>query len=310
MRIYSWFLFGLTLFWVACGKESGDILTLETAVTATATPYLVLTGQDGNHRGLAVYDVNGNFVSGTNFRAEAITPRGLFPWSDTEVLMTGDTTDSIYRVGIDGTKTIFHGSAQFNGAIYDTVINTTLNLVYAIESNRIEVFDTNGVRQGSFLINTTVGGCTLSNPRGMVINRNGNLVVTNQGGADNILVYDISSTTATCVSSTAFGNNPWGVVQHSDGFLYIVTQGNDQVYRADPDGGNPTVIWSTNTAIINNPTGIVELPNGNLAVASSATDTVEQITTSGTRVGSVPFIRDTQSLNIGDLVIIGNTSGN
>lgn len=295
----------ITLIFCSCGKEQGDVLTVGSGSSSTTTPsYLMINGQDGNHRGFAVYTTSGAFVTGGNFRAEAATPRGLFPFNSASVLMSLDTTDSIYQVGIDGTKTLFHGSAQFSGTIYD-VVRTSNGTTYVVESNRIEVFDANGVRLPSSLINTTTGSCTLNAPRGMTLNANGNLVVVNQGGADEVLTYDISTSTATCLSNVALGNNPYGILLHSDGSMYITTQGDDRVYRTDPDGSNPTVIWNTNTSLINNPSGIVELPNGDLLVASTATDSVERITTSGARVGSVPFIRDTNSLNIGDMVIVG-----
>lgn len=290
----------------SCGKEQGDVLSFASeSGSSTNTPYLVLNGQDGNHRGFAFYTLDGEFVAGGNFRAEGATPRGIVPYSPTSVLMSLDTTDSIYEVGLDGTKTLFHGSAQFSGGIYDLVVGDS-GRVYAIENNRIEVFDSRGVRLGSSTIDTTVGSCVLNAPRGMTLNASGQLVVVNQGGSDAVLTYDISGLSATCVSSVAFGDNPYGVLLHSNGSLYITTQGDDQVYRADPDGSNRVAIWSTDTATINNPTGIVELANGDLLIASSATDTVERITVDGVRVGTEPFIRDTQTLNIGDLAIIGD----
>ncbi|MEM7646793.1 MAG: hypothetical protein AAF203_07790, partial [Pseudomonadota bacterium] len=268
---FSWKIILIAIFLLSCGKEEGDVLSLPSGDTedTTTTPFLVLNSQDANHRGFAVYTLDGTFVSQTNFRAEAATPRGLVALDNDSVLMSVDTTDSIYQVGLDGTRTLFHGSAQFNGNIYDTVIGQNGN-VYVVESNRIEVFDSTGVRLGSSLIDTTTGGCTLSNPRGMTLNASGQLVVVNQGGADNVLTYDISGTTATCVSSVAFGNNPYGILLHSDGNLYITTQGDDRIYRADPDGSNAVAIWSTDTTLINNPTGIVELENGDLLIASSA----------------------------------------
>lgn len=305
MNRWTGYFFSIFLL-VSCNGQQGDIITLDSELVQSV-PYLVMAGQDTNHRGFAFYTLEGTFVNGGNFRAENATPRGLFPYSPTSVLMSLDTTDSIYEVSLDGTKTLFHGSAQFSGNIYG-LAQSSSGKVYAVESNQIEVFDADGVRLNSELIGTTTGGCTLNNPRGMTFNGNGQLVVVNSGGADAVLTYDLSGGTATCVSSVAFGNNPYGVLLHSDGSLYITTQGDNRVYRADPNGANPVVVWSTDTSIINNPTGIAELPNGDLLVASSGTDTVERITTVGVRVGSQPFIRDTQSINISDLVIIGESS--
>ncbi len=290
----------------SCGEEPGDIITLGSEASVD-TPYLVISGQDGNHRGFAFYDLNGSLVTLGNFRFENATPRGVAPYTATSVLMCLDTTDSIYEVSLDGTKSLFHGSAQFSGNIYGIVIGDS-GRTYVVESNRIEVFDEDGIRLAGSLINTTTGACTLSSPRGATLNADGQLVVMNAGGPDAILTYDISTETATCVSSVAFGNNPYDAILHSDGYLYVTTQGDDRVYRADPDGSNPQVVWDTDTSIINNPTGIVELANGDLLVASSATDSIERITTDGDRVGSEAFIRDTQSLNISDMTIIGDLS--
>lgn len=266
--------------------------------------FLVATGQDGNHKAITFYDLNGNFVSVTNLRKEGVTPRGLALDGHGSVLVSGDTNDSILRIDPQGRKQIFHGSSAFNGSIYDLVAHPYLNLIYAIESNRIEVFNKQGLLLSQYRIPTTLGSCTLKSPRGMTINSLGQLVVTNIGGTDNILVYDVTQPVARCLSSTPFGNNPYGILQHSNGFLYITTQGDDRIYRAYYDGTNPTPVWNTNTTIINNPSSLVELPNGNLAVASAATDTIEQITTSGERVGVTPFIMDSHSLNIGGLIIL------
>ncbi|MCB0377112.1 MAG: hypothetical protein KDD33_01340 [Bdellovibrionales bacterium] len=306
MPVHISLFVAFSLLFISCGKEQGDVLSLASE-TSTSIPYLVIAGSDGNHRGFAFYTTDGEFIRGGNFRAETATPRGLVALDSENVYMSLDTTDSIYQINLDGSKTLFHGSAQFSGTIYDLAIGTNGN-VYATENNRIEVFDASGIRLGSDLIDTNTGACTLNSPRGMLVNASGQLVVANAGGADEILTYDISTSTATCVSHVSFGNNPYGILLHSDGYLYVTTQGDDRVYRADPDGSNPVIVWDTDTSIINDPTGIVELPNGDLLVASSATDSIERITTTGERVGTEPFIRDVYSLNIADMVIIGDIS--
>ena len=55
---------------------------------------------------------------------------------------------------------------------------------------------------------------------------------------------------------------------------------------------------------LNNPTAMVELENGDILVASSVTDSIERITEDGTRVGTLPFIRDAFTLNITDMKIL------
>lgn len=281
-----------------CGSEKGAFFTL-------GRPLLLIAGQDTNHRGVSAYTLEGIPVGSiANFRVEASSPRGLAYFDDDTVLVAVDGSDGVSKLNLDGTKEIFHGSSNLNGNIYDMELGPD-GYYYVIESNRIEVFNDLGERQASKLINTTTGSCTLSNPRSMTIDFNGYLVVTNQGGAGNILRYDISGDTATCVSSVAFGNSPYGVLAHSNGYLYITTQGDDTIYRADPDGSNAVEIWTVDLTILRDPTQILELPNGDLLVASSFTDTVERIQTDGTRVGSDPFIQDVYSLNVSDMIIIG-----
>lgn len=265
---------------------------------------LVVTSGDGNHRGVTIYDLEGNLISHvTDFRDEVSTPRGIAPFDDESFIVSTDGADAIYRVFYNGEKETFHGSNQFSGAIYG-LERGPLGYYYAVESNRIEVFDGNGVRLGGSLINTTTGGCTLSNPRGSAVTSAGALIVANIGGADNILTYDITADPATCSSSVAFGNNPYDILVHSNGSIYVTTQGDDAVYQANLDGSGRVSIYDPGTALLNNPTAMVELDNGDILVASSATDTIERITPAGVRVGSVPFIRDAFSLNITDMRIM------
>jgi hypothetical protein len=130
------------------------------------------------------------------------------------------------------------------------------------------------------------------------------LIIANINGTDQIVTLDVSDNQVSCLSSVNFGNNPYDVVLHSDSHLYVVTQNDDRVYQADSDGSNATVIWDTDLTIIRDPTAIVELPNGNLLVASSFTDSIEQIQTDGTRVGTSPFIMDSFSVNVQDMIIV------
>lgn len=302
-------LFLLELLSTSCAKESSEILDISSEGPSVTHPgqYIVTAGADVNHYGIGIYNLDGEMVNSTHFRREDAAPRGLAVRDETSVYISLDTSDSIYSLDIDGTKTLFHGSSQLSGNIFG-IVKTEDGHVYVVESNLIEAFGPDGTRLPLRAIPTTLGGCVLSTPRGMTINSLGQLLVVNQGGADNLLIYDISGPTATCVSSVAIGNNPYSLIEHSNGYLYITTQGNDQIIRTDPDGSNQTVIWSTNLSVLNDPTGLLELPNGDLLVSSSVTDTIERITLTGQRVGDVPFIRDSMSMNVSDLVLVGEAA--
>jgi len=311
MRHFWWL--PLLCILLSCGKEQGDLLTLkseteEAPEPAPAAQTLVIASQDANHRGLGFYTVDGEFIRNTDFRKEAGTPRGIAPYDFDSFLVSVDTTDAIYHVTLSGEKTLFHGSAQFNGAQYG-IVRAPAGHVYAVESNRIEAFSAEGLRMAEFYITGTIGACSLTSPRGLIIRSDGRLVAADPNGGGKILVYDISDpANPVCESSVPFANSPVGIIEHSDGKLYISTTQNHQVYSTDLDGSNRTVVWSTDTAIIQTPTAILEHPNGNILVASGARDTIEEITTAGARVGTEPFIEDIVSLNVSAMAFVGDVA--
>lgn len=289
----------------------------EKDIETPATPnpptgyYLILTGSTVNHVVVAKYDLDNTNLIGiylTDFRSEGDTPRGLAAFDEHSFLVTGEGSDSIYKIGLDGAKSIFHVSNNLTGNLFD-ITPGPLNLFYIIETNNIEVLDTTGARASSSVIATTTGSCTLNTPRMMDVTANNELLVVNTGGTGQLLFYNVSSTTPTCIRAVAVGNTPVGLLAHSNGKIYVGTQNNDRIVRLDSNGSNMTTVWDTNTSLISDPSAIREMPNGDLLVASSATNTVERITTSGTRVGSVPFIRDALSLTITDMIIVSKANG-
>lgn len=293
-----------TLIFLACSKEKGVILK----TPSRAGGALIIASQDTYHRGVTRYGLDGTWQELIHDYRNGVsgTPRGLALGDSNSIIVALEATDQLDRLTFSGESSTFYGSSYLSGAIYD-VVKDSKNYYYVIESNYIERFNSDGVRTNPTYIATTVGSCTLSVPLHMIVNSNGYLVVVQIGGGGRILTYDISTDTASCVSSVAFGNTPYGLVEHSDGYLYVVTQGNDQIYRADPDGSNPISIWSTDTSIINNPTTLLEHPDGDLIVASSSTNTIEKIKTDGTRVGTTPFISDVFTRNIFEMLIIPGT---
>ena len=292
---------------VSCTGKSTEVLSLSSG-TDTSSGYIATISTDGNNRSFSIYDINGNYLNFTHFREENVLPRGLTVLDDDRILMSGDVTDSIYSLDLSSNKTLFYGSSQFAGGIYDLEYDSTTDLIFAAESNNIEVFDTDGNRITAMRIPNVTGACTLNTPVGMAINSSGNLVVTDVGGTDEILFYDISTTPPTCLNTIVVPNNPFAVLQHSNGYLYIATSTDDRILRTDADGSNSQVIWDADTTVINRPTALAELPNGNILVGSSDTDTIEQITPAGERVGTTPFIQTPFTLNVSDIVIIGGQS--
>ncbi len=300
-------LFFLFLNLLACSDKKGSFLQVPEGVAAESEQYIVVASGDTNTRSVVSYDLTGQLVAVIkNFLLDVGTVRGLSILGPSEILVALDNTDRLHYLNWNPDDGVVEDEffTGLGGNVYDVESDSSGNS-YVIYSNQIRMYDSNGVQNGNPYINTTLGSCVLSNPRGLHYVSDGRLIVTNQGGSDNINVYDISDPlNATCLSSEAVGNNPYGVVLHSNGTLYFVTQGDDQVYSANVDGSSTTVIFSTNLAVLNNPTAILELPNGNLAVASSGTDRVWEMDVNGTIIGSQPLIIDPTSLNITDMEIM------
>jgi hypothetical protein len=301
MNLKKWSLLASFALWCnsGCGpSQVGSYLSV------ARQNVIITVSQDATHAAVSMYDIDGNVLGRiTDFRRDGAYVRGIAPYDSQSFLVTLDVADRIERVFFDGTHETFHGSALFSGNIFG-IKKAGNGLYYAVESNNIEAFDTSGTRNATANIATTTGSCVLSNPRALALDSNGYLVVSAYGTGDRILRYDVSNTVATCVSTTNFGNDPWGIVAHSDGKLYVATQLDDKIYSADIDGTNATVIWDTDLTIIRDPTALLEMPDGTLLVASSYTDTIERIQTDGTRVGNTPFIQDVFSNNIADMMIV------
>lgn len=291
---------------LSCAGQSTEILNTSSSTNNTDS-YIITGSWDANHRAVTYYDINGNYLRHVDFRTEGITPRGLTLMNDT-ILVSGEGNDSIYALDLQGNKSLFFGAATLNGAIFDIEYDPVGQVIYVAESDNIEAFSSDGIRLTSQRIPTNSGACTLDNVGGLDIDASGRLIVSTTASGDEILVYDITTSPPTCISANDFGGNPYGIVAHSDGNLYVAQQGPDEIVRADLDGLNPTVIFAANTAVINNPEAIAEMPDGNLIVSSTATDTLEIIQTDGTRVGTNPFIQDALSLRIGSILVINGSS--
>lgn len=292
---------------VSCSKKEGEFLTLPVAaedIVYQTVNYVMISSGDANHRGVALYDETGEFLDVVaNFRDPATLgyPRGLLQLGNDNILFALDGTDRLETMVFDSFAfSSFFSGGTLAGNIYDLAKNSS-NYIFVIESNGVERFDNTGIQTTPLYMGTTIGGCTLNNPRQMIINANDELLVTSYGN-HRILHYDVSTDTPTCLTSTGTVNNPYAILAHSNGDIYYATWSDDQIYRANADGSGGAVIFATNTTILSNPTSIVELPSGNIIVASSATDTVEEFEPDGTYVGT--FIRDTQSLNILDMTLI------
>jgi hypothetical protein len=283
-------------FYPALGLSEGRILVTNATVTPAAHT-------------VTMYDLNGRFISIVkDVSAAATILRGMAIFDPLHIIVSTDTPDQLSKLNIfTGEFTDFSANALLTGNIYDVVGLGGEDYVVA-ESNTIERFSGNTriPTAGNPYINTTLGACVLSTPRGMAKNSSGHLIVASNVN-NRLLRYNVSSTTSSCIESNAsFGANlPIPVVAHSDGNIYFGTQTNDAIYSLPENfvaGDVATSVLSAN-ASINNPLAMAVLPNGNLLVASDGIDTIIEMTTAGTVVNP-SFIKDAFTSTVTAILVI------
>lgn len=270
-------------------------------------PKIIVASQNAGASAVVMYDIDGNFQRVLyDYNAEGSFPRALVPISPIEFFVSVDTVDHIDRYSLTTGMSSFVENANLTGNIFGSAKHADYGL-FVIESNFIEAFDlVTGERSGSPRVGTTLGACVLNVPRGATFNQQGYLVVVNTGN-DDINIYDVSNPANTlCVrANTTMGNlDPVAVLAHSDGFLYVATQGDDRIYRFAGDGtGAGTTIFN-DIATINNPTALAEMPDGTLLVASDGTNALVNIRTDGSVVTFTNFVQDTYTGLISDIIIL------
>lgn len=259
---------------------------------------------------LAMYDMDGNFIELLrDYIPENLNPRGLAAIDSTSFLVATDGVDQIHRFSLLDGIIPYVTSVDLAGNVFQMRRHESLG-TFVIESNTIESFDDNAQRIGAPRIPATVGACVLNVPRGISITTDGFLAVVGTGN-DDLNLYDVSDPLVpVCLAAnTTFGNlDPVAVLAHSDGFLYVATQGDDRIYRFAGNGvGAATQIFS-NAAVILDPTSLLEMPDGSILVASDGTNSIVRITTSGSLVGITNnFISDTFTNSVSDMIILPGT---
>lgn len=290
----------------ACGDKSVGTFFAGTLGLGEARVIIASVDNTANSINYAVvmYDTSGKFISIlSDYTLSNEAPRGLAQISPFKFIVPIDGNDRIDVLDIFGNKTSQPDNTQFNGVLADVIVDSQGRRI-AIEANTIEMFDStgdrvNGVSATPFIAATT-GTCILNNPRTMAFTPSGNLVVANFG-LNNLLIYSISGTTATCVGPVAAPNGPYAILMHSDGNIYVARRTSPAVFRASTTGANQTDVYS-NASYINLPTAMAELPDQTILVANDGINSIERIDTSGNRIGT--FIQDAFTNNVSDIIVL------
>jgi len=194
--------------------------------------------------------------------------------------------------------------------LYGLAFDASGNLIIATGNHYVDKLTPAGVF--SHFAGTGVAGhadessgtpttATFNNPRGIAVDRNNNIFVTDTFN-DTIRKIDTSGnvttfagTAGTSGSHDAQGasatfNFPWGIVADTVGNLYVADASSNKIRKID-SSGNVTTIAGTGvpgsangsglSATLNFPTGITIDPFGNLFVVDGGTGNVRKIDTSG-----------------------------
>lgn len=289
---------------VGCGAESESFFARAQGLQESRILIANVNGTTSST--ITMYDLNGKLIRVVSDTTDLGTfPRGLDMLDPFSVLVAEDTPDQLSSINIfTGARTLFYSGALLTGNIYSLVRRN--DTTYVIESNNIERINGSSryPTSGNGWIPTTVGACTISTARSLAFNSDGNLLVSSFGN-NRILLYDISDSTPTCLSSNnTFGSNqPIPLLAHSNGNLYFGTQVNDSIYSGPDDlSANPTVF--TSGADINNPTALAELPDGTILVAKDGNDTIVKIdsTTGETLDGA--FIKNSFTTSVTSILVV------
>lgn len=290
---------------LSCAKDTGSYFTGSLDIQS---PKIIISSQQAGSTALVMYDIHGNFQRVLHdYVSEGNTPSSLIPMGPLEFLISVEGNDHIDRYSFTQGLTSFTENINLIGNIFAAAKHPDHGL-FVVETNNIEAFDlVTSERIGSPSIGTTIGACVLNVPRGVTFNSAGHLVVVNTGN-DDINVYDVTDPNAPlCVranTTLAGAVDPTVVLAHSDGFLYVGSQGDDRIYRFAGDGSGVGTTIFNNIAIINNPSAIAEMPDGTLLVASDGTNAIVNIRTDGTIVTPSNFIFDSFTNSVADIIIL------
>lgn len=296
---------------LACSNPKGEFFY--GALGLGDQKLLVATQNTGAYH-IAMYDLEGRLLDViADYTLANDIPKGIAPYDAFSIAVLLDGVDRISRLSLTGQQVPeIANNSNLTGTLFHLDYDNVLQRYYAVEGNTIEAFTKAGVRLagpgvGTPYINTPLGGCAISTARGVAATADGRLLVASSANND-INVYDVKSAPATCVSSntTMGATTPVALIIHSNGLVYVATQGDDRVYSFPNNVvGAGTVVWATNLTYINNPTALLEMPDGTVLVASDGTNSIERITTGGQIVGGTSFIRDGFTGLVTQMMLIG-----
>ena len=302
----------IMIFFVGCSdnNDNDEKTTQVTPEAAEDSDFIVFSSGDTNNGGVFAYGLSGEFIRPiVDLRQydPLTSAQGIAAYDLNSILLSVNGADSVLDIRSSGESkdenyNLFYGSSLLNGNLYDIEFNPILNYFYVVESNNIEVFDLNGFRITSALIPQTLGACVLSSPKNISITDDGTLYVASANSR--ILKYDVSNATPTCLDSYTVVSAPYAVIKHTNGLLYYTATSLDALYSYDENTGVELEVFRPGTAVLNDPKALVEMSNGDMLVSASTNDSIERVTEDGTRVGAVPFILDTNSLNVTDIEIL------
>ena len=283
----------LFAFAIACSRPSGQFFY---GALGLGEGRIVVATQNTGARTIVTYDMNGKLGDIiADYTAANEIPKGIAPFDAFSIAVLVDGVDRLARASLIGASEVgIATDAALTGNLWHLAWDELGGRYFALEGNNIEAFTREGQRLGNPFIPNNLAPCTINVARDLAVTAEGILYVVGTGN-DDLLAYDTTTTPVTCLTAnTTMGNiDPVAVIKHSNGQVYVATQGDDRIYAFPADASSAgTAVWNTNIGLISNPTALLELPDGSILVASDGTNSIVRISPTGELVDSGIFIRD------------------
>lgn len=309
-------LIAVSLFAFGCSAPKG---TLFYGALAKGDPVVVfLSGVASGAQSVVAYDQTGVFMEVVaDLTYDNLTPSGIAKMDAFNFMVAlSGSADSLGKFSTTGGYTTFVQNANLTGTLYQMAYHQGSSSYFVIKANTIEGFDRSGNRIGNPFLAASVGACTLSTPKGIAVDSTNNRMFVTNSATGTLSVYDMSNINApTCLrqnSTMGATSVPVPVLVHSTGYVFSATQlaASRKIWAFPADGSGTATGVYTDVAgtVLKGPTAMAEMQDATVLVANSGTKQIDRFqfngTSAATRVGSTPFIKDTFTTQVNDILVM------
>lgn len=243
---------------IDAGSGATYMLEGELVVTNYYSDSALLLDSDGNFKEI-LYNVENNQeqVVGVNWNNS----------TNEVVLSINGWPDRLIAISaIDGSQRVVVQTNQFNGSTLGVTVNSN-GEYYAIETHRVEKFDSNGIRINNGNFPT---GNLFNNLSQINLHSDGGFLVCGYGG-DRVAIYNENGVQQfSAVSGISGTTNGFGCNQLSSGEVVTSWDGSSDTITVYNSDLSTTLASFSDTSILPAPRGIGIKANGNILVTDAS----------------------------------------